>query len=77
MVGVDALEVGDTVVLTQGDGVPADGILLTGGVEVDESSMTGESLPVKKTYRDPMLAGAQVFCGEGTVRVVAVVPGSA
>ena len=72
VVSVEALQVGDTVLLSQGEGVPADGILLTGGVEVDESSMTGESLPVKKNKRDPMLAGTQVFSGEATMRVDAV-----
>ena len=72
VIGVDALEVGDTVLLRQGEGVPADGMLLAGGVEVDESSMTGESLPVRKEKRDPLLAGTQVFSGEATMRVDAV-----
>ena len=71
-IGVDALEVGDLVILTQGEGVPADGTLLEGKLEIDESSMTGESLPVKKLQRDTLLAGTQVFSGTGHMRVDAV-----
>lgn len=71
-VGVEALEVGDLVILEQGLGVPADGTLMEGEVEVDESSMTGESLPLKKGPRDPLLAGTQVFSGQATMRVDAV-----
>jgi P-type Cu2+ transporter len=71
-VGVDTLQVGDLVYLSQGEGIPADGTLLDDRLEVDESSMTGESLPVKKGKRDPLLAGTQVFSGQATMRVDAV-----
>jgi len=41
--------VGDVVLLGSGDKIPADGIILTGSIAVDESMLTGESQEVKKT----------------------------
>lgn len=71
-IGVDQLKVGDQVLLSQGEGVPADGVVLDGVVEVDESSMTGESLPARKVKNEPLLAGTRVFSGEAVMRVDAV-----
>ena len=48
------LAVGDVVMLGAGEMIPADGILLTGRLQVDQSAMTGESREVEKT---PMRAG--------------------
>lgn len=46
---IDDLVVGDHVLLQPGDTVPTDGLLLAGRAEMDESALTGESEPVKKT----------------------------
>ncbi len=48
---------GDTVVVRPGDRIPVDGTVADGASEVDESMLTGESVPV------PKAAGAQVFAG--------------
>ena len=48
-VGVDELHPGDVVVLRPGDRVPVDGIVKEGSSSVDESAITGESIPVEKT----------------------------
>lgn len=71
-VAVEALEVGQVVQLSQGSGVPADGTLIEGQLEVDESMMTGESLPVRKELGDPLLAGSKIFSGAGMIRLDAV-----
>jgi H+-transporting ATPase len=55
---------GDIVLLRIGDIVPADVRLLEGQILVDESSLTGESLPVDKSSRDPAYAGSMVRKGE-------------
>jgi P-type Cu2+ transporter len=69
---VEELQVGQVVLLSQGGGIPADGTLLEGHLEVDESTMTGESLPVTKGKSDSLLAGTKVFSGSAQMRVDAV-----
>ena len=49
--------VGDLVIVRPGERVPVDGVVRDGASEIDESMLTGESLPVAK------IAGAQVFGG--------------
>lgn len=71
-VAIESLEVGQIALLSQGSGVPADGTLIEGGLEVDESMMTGESLPVRKEIGDPLLAGSKIFSGSGRIRLDAV-----
>uniref|UniRef100_F6HRB7 P-type ATPase A domain-containing protein n=1 Tax=Vitis vinifera TaxID=29760 RepID=F6HRB7_VITVI len=67
------LSVGDQIVVLPGDRVPADGIVRAGRSTVDESSFTGEPLPVTK------LPGAEVSAGSinlnGTLRVEVRRPG--
>eukprot|EP01027_Heterolobosea_sp_BB2_P011325 GEZU01016496.1.p1 GENE.GEZU01016496.1~~GEZU01016496.1.p1 ORF type:complete len:1059 (-),score=425.58 GEZU01016496.1:268-3444(-) len=71
---IDNLVVGDIVELTQGDQVPADGVLVEGfNLKTDESVMTGETDMVKKTEKAPfMLSGCQVADGNGKMLVTAV-----
>jgi Cu+-exporting ATPase len=54
-VPVEQLKRGDVFVVRPGDSVPVDGEVLDGGSSVDESMLTGESMPVEKA------AGAKVF----------------
>ncbi len=56
---VEALRVGDIVLVRPGDRVPTDGVVLEGTGSVDESMLTGESLPVSKAAGDEV-AGATV-----------------
>jgi Cu2+-exporting ATPase len=49
--------VGDVVVLKPGDKVPVDGEVVDGSSNVDESMVTGESLPVQKESHDAVIAG--------------------
>ena len=58
VIDVAALRVGDRVVVRPGERLPADGIVHEGASEVDESLLTGESLPVGKRAGDPVTGGA-------------------
>jgi Cu2+-exporting ATPase len=49
---------GDRVLIRPGESVPADGIVLEGRSNVDESLLTGESLPVAKTPGQPLVGGS-------------------
>ncbi len=61
---------GDIVRLRAGDFVPADVKIAEGTVEVDQSSLTGESLAVEKKKSDLLLSGSIVARGETTAIVV-------
>lgn len=65
-VDVSEVVVGDVVVLRPGASVPVDGVVLSGATSIDESSLTGESLPVEKTEGSKVMAAT--VNGSGTVR---------
>lgn len=54
---VDALRIGDVIVVRPGERVPVDGVVLEGSSGVDESMLTGESVPVEKHVGDTVLSG--------------------
>ena len=56
-VAVEQVAVGDTLLVRPGEQVPVDGLVQSGASAVDESSLTGESMPVDKA------AGAVVYAG--------------
>jgi len=57
-VAVGELSVGDTVVVKPGELIPVDGTLLSDEATLDESSLTGESLPVERVAGDDVISGA-------------------
>ncbi|EMA67764.1 heavy metal translocating P-type ATPase [Halorubrum aidingense JCM 13560] len=57
-VSADAVDVGETVIVRPGEKVPLDGTVLDGGSAVDESPITGESVPIDKTAGDEVYAGS-------------------
>jgi len=67
---VDALRPGDTIRIRPGDVFPADGAVRSGELMVDESMLTGESLPVQRRIGDEVLAGAIVRRGNAEVDVL-------
>lgn len=67
-VPIDALQMGDTVLVRPGDRVPVDGIVLSGESHLDESMITGEPLPVGKAASDTVTGGTVNGTGALTVR---------
>ncbi|KAJ0252012.1 Copper-transporting ATPase PAA1 [Hirschfeldia incana] len=65
----NSLSVGDLVVILPGDRVPADGIVKSGRSAIDESSFTGEPLPVTKEAGSQVTAGSINLNGTLTVEV--------
>ena len=55
----DQVQVGETVIVKPGQGIPVDGVILKGTGTVDESAITGESIPVEKKVGD-RVTGATV-----------------
>ncbi len=65
---LDELKTGDLVLIRPGANAPADGVVVEGVSDVNESMLTGESRPVKKTVDSQIIAGT-VNSGNGSLRV--------
>jgi Ca2+-transporting ATPase len=70
---IEAKEVvpGDLILLSEGDRVPADAVILNlSNLNADESLLTGESLPVNKSTGDKVFSGTLIVAGSGTAEVI-------
>lgn len=67
LVPVEALAVGDLLLVKPGEVIPADGVIRTGSSAVNQSAITGESIPVDKQPGDGVYAGT--INGEGAIYV--------
>ena len=57
-VALEAVEPGDRLVIRKGDVVPVDGAVVDGVAVLDQSALTGESMPVQQKVGDPVLSGS-------------------
>lgn len=55
-VPIEQVKVGDLVVVRPGQGVPVDGVIVSGYAALDEAALTGESIPVEKGEGDTVIA---------------------
>ncbi|PWW01377.1 P-type E1-E2 ATPase/heavy metal translocating P-type ATPase [Hoeflea marina] len=55
---LDVLEPGDLLLIRQGDVVPVDGTLAGSGAMLDQSALTGESMPVRIATNEPVMSGS-------------------
>ena len=71
-ISFDEIVVGDLVLLQTGDKIPADGIIKSGSVLVDESSMNGETKEKEKRVGDKLLRGTVIYAEEAYMEVTEV-----
>ncbi len=70
MVSIRTVKEGDKIIIRPGERIPVDGAVLEGESRVDESIITGESRPVRKSQGDNVIAGSLNGNGSMTVRVL-------
>jgi Cu+-exporting ATPase len=66
-VAIDELRLQDIVLIRPGERIPVDGEIIQGQTQVDESLITGESLPVEKFEKDKVVGGS--INGDGLIQV--------
>jgi Cd2+/Zn2+-exporting ATPase len=72
LVPVAAIRAGDVVLVRPGERIPVDAVIVTGVTAVDESALTGESLPRERAPGDTILAGTLNYTGRVTARATKV-----
>ncbi len=66
---IDQIVIGDIVVVKPNERIPVDGTIIFGASSIDESNLTGESVPVDKAVNDAVFAGTQNFQGILKIRI--------
>lgn len=69
MIPVEAVVVGDRLIIKPGEKIPVDGTIVKGNTSIDESMLTGESLPVAKGVNDDVIGAT--LNKNGTIEIVA------
>ena len=57
-ISIDEVEVGDIIIVKPGEKLPVDGAVIEGITSIDESMLTGESIPVEKSAGDKVIGGS-------------------
>lgn len=71
-VNIEEVQIGDVFAVRPGETIPVDGVVIEGSAAVDESALTGESIPVDKTVNDPVSAATINQSGYMQARAVRV-----
>lgn len=66
---IDELVMNDLLILTSGDKIGADGIIVEGTIDIDESSMNGEATTITKKENDKVYRGCVVYNGYAIVQI--------
>ncbi|PAV28102.1 heavy metal translocating P-type ATPase [Virgibacillus profundi] len=69
VVPVTQLSINDTILVLAGERIPADGQIIKGATSIDESAITGESIPVSKSGSHDVYAGTVALDGTITVKI--------
>ncbi|MFD1336269.1 copper-translocating P-type ATPase [Oceanobacillus iheyensis] len=68
-ISISHLQTGDHLLIKPGEKVPADAVIIKGKSSIDESMLTGESVPVEKSVKDEVIGGSINTSGSLTVEV--------
>ncbi len=74
VIKIEAIRIGDIVLIEPGERIPVDGVVHDGHSSVDQAPITGESMPVEKNPGDKIFAGT--LNGQGVLDVEATQPAS-
>lgn len=69
-VPVEQVHVGEIILIKPGSRVPLDGVVVEGVTSIDESMLTGESIPVEKSVNDEVIGGSVNYQGAIMVKVL-------
>ncbi|MCL1981967.1 MAG: heavy metal translocating P-type ATPase, partial [Clostridiales bacterium] len=69
---IDAVKVGNVLIVKEGEAIPVDGVVLDGRASVDESAITGESMYVERKNSDKVTGGTLVKSGYFKMEATAV-----
>lgn len=69
MIPVEQLNIGDLIHVRASERIPADGIIVHGGSSIDQSPITGESIPVSKEKNEEVFAGTVALNGSMTIEI--------
>lgn len=69
IVRVEDLNIGDLILTKAGEAIAQDGIVVNGEADVDESMITGESIPVSKKINDEVVGGTIALNGALTIKI--------
>lgn len=72
LVSTKEINVGDKIVLRTSNMIPLDGVVVDGGITVNQAAITGESMAVNKTVDSHVYAGTVVESGECTIKVTQI-----
>ena len=69
IIPIDDLKKNDVILVKPGESIPQDGVIISGNSSIDESMITGESIPQSKTIDDEVIGGTVNITGEIKVRI--------
>lgn len=71
-IAIEDVNVGDILKVLPGESIPTDGIIINGETSIDQSTLTGESLPVDKTTHDEVYSGTINLYGSFTMETTKI-----
>ena len=71
-IGVEKVQIGDMLKVLPGENIPTDGIIVKGKTSINQSTLTGESLPVDKKENDEVFSGTTNLYGSFTMKTTKI-----